>query len=242
MSKYIIIITSLICAHAALATDFPEFPFVSAEGISTTNIAPDVAVIDLTVFCHDKISSNATTSVENRCIDLISSLQNDFGIAQTNITATNIDKSPVRREESYARLEILGYDVRRRITIEVNNIEMFPSIMRMLSSTDLITYIDADFKRSDEEAILRDLTAQACKNAQKEASLLANSTGNELGSLFAISIDDMRDLAVKFRPYSSRRSVTMFGYSSSGSKKEVPFFAPDTIGYEASVATIYKLK
>lgn len=243
MKKYTIVLLSLVCGHAVLATDLPEFPFVYAEGRAITNIAPDVAVIDLKIFCYDKSSSNASASVENRCAELIDSLNDQYGLTSANITASNLRKYVTRNKNNdNEQLEILGYNVSRDITIEVNKIELFPNIMRMLSSTDLITSIDAGFKRSDKDSIISELTTKACQDAHNNATLLAKSSGGELGSLFAISTEGLDNLSIKFRPYLSMGDeiVAYGGYFRS--KGETPFFAPDTIKYEAVVATIYKLK
>ena len=232
----------LFLSHAAFASDLPDFPFVHAEGRAVTNVAPDTALIRLTVENHSETASNAVAVVEGTAGQLVDTLISRYGISTSDIITGNISKEPVhRRGGNYELLEIIGYKVSRSITIEVSDIHSFPGVMSMIAQMDHVTNISADFKHSEKERMLQELTAAACRNAGGNAELLSEASGVPLGDLFAVSADGLNDLGSRFRPYIETGAELYGTELLYGDERTVPFFVPDTIKYEASVATIYRL-
>ena len=239
----VILLVAVLCSSIAVASDLPDFPFVHSIGLATTNVAPTDATIRLTIECYSQTSSNAVSEVENTGRKLVDALCEKYGVLSENITANNISKSSVhRRGENYEILEITGYKVSRRVTIDVTSIEVFSSVMHMIVSLDHVTGIAAEFNHSDEEVISRALTATACGEALLESKLLAEASGVELGSLYAISSYGFSGLAEGFIPYMSNSNDLYGDPLMPDLDSHLSFAVPSTIEYEASVATIYKLK
>ncbi|MDF7824684.1 SIMPL domain-containing protein, partial [Pontiellaceae bacterium B12227] len=108
-----------------------------------------------------------------------------------------------------------------------------------------VTQVQAEFTSTQKEAVSRALTGEACRKARQEAELLSEASGVKLGGLFAISTDGFTGLETRFKPYISDDNLygnPLLGDMPLNEESGLPFFAPDTIKYEATVATIYKLK
>ena len=244
-----IIITLLIAltfGSVAIASQLPDFPFVYAEGKAETNIAPDAAVIRLTISRYEETASNAVAVVEATGGKLIDTLIKKHGVSAADITADNINKSPVhRRGDNYELLEVIGYTVSRSVEVELSDIKAYPGVMRYVAELENVSNIYTDFKHSGKEEIDRALAGIACIKAKEKAELLAVASGVQLGGLFALTMDGFSSPAARFGY--SWGSDNMYGDPLAGDvpiqvESKLPFFAPNTIKYEAVVSTIYKLQ
>ncbi|MDT8391650.1 MAG: SIMPL domain-containing protein [Lentisphaeria bacterium] len=98
-------------------------------------------------------------------------------------------KITVREKKEYQELKILGYEVRRSISVTLRDLERFDTLMKFLLSTDNVIGTSADFDRSDREKIGRELLAAASEDAREEAERLAAGFGVQVQSVYAISED-----------------------------------------------------
>lgn len=97
MCKIILTLILLGFPLCSLATDLPSFPFVVAVGSAEAEVKPDEATIELRVMAFDK-SSSVALELANKAVDSVAKLANEYGVDQSNIEATDFEKSTTRSE------------------------------------------------------------------------------------------------------------------------------------------------
>jgi uncharacterized protein YggE len=161
-------------------------------------------------------------------------------VDQKDIVAHEIEKDTVREKKEYQELKILGYEVRRSISVTLRDLERFDHLMKFLLSTDNVVGTSADFDRSDREKISRELLAAASKDAREEAERLAAGFGVQVQSVYAISQRGFSNIGGEFGLDDDAyyRYLPTFMEADGGKL----LFVPATISFNGNVAALFKLK
>ncbi|MDF7827150.1 SIMPL domain-containing protein, partial [Pontiellaceae bacterium B12227] len=113
---------------------------------------------------YNETASNAVAVVESVGGQLLKTLSEKYSIPTSAITARDINKTPThRRGDNYEGLEIMGYTVSRKVSVEISEIGSFPGVMRYIAELDNVTQVQAEFTSTQKEAVSRALTGEACR-------------------------------------------------------------------------------
>jgi uncharacterized protein YggE len=234
-----LMIALLLClpGSAALAADLPEFPFVFVQGKAETNVPPDNVKITFRVEHFSEAPADALSVVRERSGQLVALIEK-HRIAKKDFVAYDINKRARREKKEYQELKILGYEVSRRFTITLRDLQLYGTIMKELLTLENVVNTDSKFDTSDRKTIEAELMDKACENARAQAALMAKGFKAELGPVFALSRIGFHDLNWKFiTPYG------VGGLLAESAASETEFlFVPSTITLENQVSVIFKLR
>jgi uncharacterized protein YggE len=224
---------------AAKAEDLPGFPFLMARGHARKELPPDMVKISFKIEVFDEVSSNALSHLTRRSAEVLQFIVGQK-VDQKDIVAHEIEKDTVREKKEYQELKILGYEVRRSISVTLRDLERFDHLMKFLLSTDNVVGTSADFDRSDREKISRELLAAASKDAREEAERLAAGFGVQVQSVYAISQRGFSNIGGEFGLDDDAyyRYLPTFMEADGGKL----LFVPATISFNGNVAALFKLK
>lgn len=182
---------SLLLFFTALtlqASPLPDFPFVTVTGESTKKVAPDTATIQLQVLVFEKRANTAQASLDKTTAKLLQVLQKN-DIAPTSISSDEVNKRTKRSRDnrSYEELEILGYELSRQFTIELDDLKKYPHLSIDLLKLDNVVGVSSQFDVTNRQDIEVELIAEAGQKARTKAQLMASGLGVKLGPVFAMN-------------------------------------------------------
>lgn len=232
-------ITILWCALISIsvnAANLPDFPFVISNGWINEDVTPDEAEIHIYVLSFSKTSKGALSTV-NQTSDKIIELLKKYSISIDQLEATDVEKNiERRRDKDHNPLEILGYEVSRKITIHLQNLKNYSELMSDLVSIDNISEVSTDFDVSNREVIESKLIAKASEDAKNKADNMAKSLGASIDSVYAISqYSDFEEALTTFRARS-------YSVIAGGKEQTTTMFVPKSIEISLSIYVMFKLK
>jgi len=236
----LVIFLSVLAAPTTVAADgWPDFPFLVAEGNATAKVPPDKAKLSLSVSAFDANSSVAVETVQNR-IGKVLSVFKKYAVPATSITSHNLVKEVERSSEDRVELEIIGYYVSRRMSVNLDDISQFSDLVADLASLDNVSSINTAFDVSNREDIEANLMSSAGSDARRKAESMARGMDTSLGSIFAISESSVSSSLALFgmddgSPYYAGAPSSLGGYAAT-------VFVPSTITLRQSVNVIFELK
>ena len=236
----LVIFLSVLAAPTTVAADgWPDFPFLVAEGKATAEVPPDKAKLSLSVSAFDANSSVAVETVQNRIGEVLSVFKK-YAVPGTSITSHNLVKEVERSSEDRVELEIIGYYVSRRMSVDLDDISQFSDLVADLASLDNVSSINTAFDVSTREDIEANLMSSAGSDARRKAESMARGMDTSLGSIFAISESSVSSSLALFgmgdgSPYYAGAPSIRGGYAAT-------VFVPSTITLRQSVNVIFELK
>ncbi|MGL4399799.1 MAG: SIMPL domain-containing protein [Luteolibacter sp.] len=235
----ITLLALLVVNYVSSASPIPDFPFIAADGSASREVAPTNASIHFTVLAFSKSSEEATNTVQTALGNVVTALKAE-GVGEKMIRSHDIDKSAVRSRDNNANkaLEILGYEVSRKVELKLPDLANYPKIIRVLMTADHIANMSSNFDTSTREDVEAELTGEACIKARKKADLLAKGAGVTIDRVYAVSNNSLEAIGQQFDLRNSGGGVDYF---SSNDAPEILLFVPSTIELSASVNILYKL-
>lgn len=234
----------LFCTALTLhASPLPDFPFVTVTGESTKKVAPDSATIQLQVLVFEKRANTAQTSLDKTTAKLLQVLQKN-DIAPTSISSDEVNKRTKRSRDnrSYEELEILGYELSRHFTIELDDLKKYPTLSTDLLKLDNVVGVSSQFDVTNRQDIEVELIAEAGQKARTKAQLMASGLGVKLGSVFA-----MNDTG-SFQSFFATFGLESQSYSYARGEKlastragNQSSFIPEFIQISKRINVVYKL-
>lgn len=242
-----ILLTTILCMLNVQAEKLP-FPFVAVDGSAVTEVKPNEATIHLSFLTHAESSKEAVQQMA-KAFESALKIVAEHGLSEETLTAGDLSKKAIRErgENSYLPLGIIGYDIRRSLSIELNELGDYPTITESLSELDGLERISTSFRSSDDEEFENELIAEACADAKKKAERLAQGLGMKVGSVYAVKRDGTFDsnwATFSLDAFFTTLSSGWVGGAPGGaeSQLDMTYFVPATIEKNALVHVIYKLK
>jgi len=228
----------LVLAFPAAASELPDFPFAYVTGNAEIEVPPDIATTTFRIEAFDKESERVMAAVEERSEEVVSLLEK-YGIKRKDIVSYELRKTTVREQRNYTRLGILGYEVDRRFSITIRELERYGALAEALLNVENLTELNTVFDTTRRKAIEKDLIAQASANAREKADALAKGYGTQIEAVFAITADDtgFRHISGVFglRSDSVGRAEAKLAAGST-------LFVPTTIKFGRTATAIYRLE
>lgn len=236
----IVALMLLGCSVTLQAETLPGFPFVTTTGKAEVKVAPDTVTVNFQVMAFNKRAEQAMDTVAERGAEVVA-LAQKHGLEHQQIESYAIDKQVRRnREGSHGNLEILGYQVTQRFTLEVNSLATYEKLMNQLMRMDNTNGLNASFDVSNREQLVTDLVAQAGADARRRADNLAAGLGASIQSVYAITED------AGFNQSVARFGVSAENYgrlsTAADQSRSFDLFAPETITLSKRISVIFTLK
>ncbi len=237
----------LASAAPAWATDLPAFPFINVTGHASRAVSPDLARINFTVKARDASAGVAAHAVSERAQEVLDLLAAN-GIAAADIDAHAVAKQVVFERDSGisggTRRGPPRYEVSRSFSVSLRKVASWPDIGTRLLEMPNIEDLEAQFDRTDREALEAELLAAAAHDAQQRAERIAAGFGQHLGTLQAVSqepfvaISDLYLRADTRYAYAGNASLE----ATAGRVSAAQLLVPATIPLAAGVNAIYRLE
>lgn len=226
---------------SASRADWPQFPFVHAEGEAKADVPPDKATIRVSLTTFHRESEVGLETLQVQLTTAIDALAR-AGVPEDQITGFDLKKMVVRsRDDDYNELEILGYHFSRDFEVELTDLDKFSPLVAELMAIDNVSTVNADFDIENRGRIESNLVRQAGEDARRRAEEMARSMDVSIESVFAISETPIASVGRAFRL--TPDSYTVMG--ARPSKKGLftsTIFVPEAIELRKSVNVLFKLE
>ncbi|MDO3381261.1 SIMPL domain-containing protein [Gilvimarinus algae] len=226
------------CHQLAFGAAMPEFPYITVTGEAEMEVAPNTVTVDFQVMEFHKDAAQAMDTVAERGKAVIE-LAKAQGLTHEDIESYAVDKQ-VRRDRQHmgGTMEIIGYEVTQRFRFEIDGLDSYQAIITELLRMPNTSGINASFDVLERESLMRELTAQAGRDARSRAENLASGLDVKIKSVYAISEDQgFENPMAKFGVQEQA-----FGrVSAADAGPAFDLFAPQTITLNKRISVIFKI-
>lgn len=238
--KLILVIALQLFASSAFAIQVPDTPFIYSEGEAEKEVPPNMVDFTFHIKTFDENPDKAFKELQKQSLEL-KKLFKETDIFDENIESYDIDKATIRETDDNGRqLKILGYDVQQKFNLRLSDLNKYTLLMNKLISLKNVSDFYSKFDVAERKDIEKQLTIDACTDAKAKAEVMANSTGGQLGSVFAISERSFGSIEDAFGLSSSNDKLDRM-FKKSNYKGDSITFIPSSIKIKKRVNVIYKL-
>lgn len=202
-----------------------------------------MATIQLQILVFEKRASSAQSSLDSTTAKLLQVLQNN-NIPATSISSDEVNKRTKRARDkrSYEELEILGYELSRHFTIELDDLAKYPNLSTDLMKLENVIGVSSQFDISNRQDIEVELIADAGQKAKNKAKQMASGLGVKLGSVFAMNDSGsfqsfFATFGLESQSYGYARNEKM-ALTRAGTQAS---FIPEFIQISKRINVVYKL-
>lgn len=222
----------------SIASNLPDFPFVTVTGESVRKITPDEVTLGFYVNTFDKEAVIAKQSLNDSSKKVVSVLTM-HNISIKHITSFEINKRAKRaRDKDYNDLAILGYEFSQRFEVIINNLNQYSKITNELLDINHVENIESRFDSTKREKLEIELIKEAAQKAKAKAEQMSIGLGVSLGSVFAFN--DTGSFSSFFATFGIKNEAS--AYAMMRSPGQSPnIFVPQYIEIKKSINVIYKL-
>jgi uncharacterized protein YggE len=177
----------------------PDYPFVFAEGVAESQVAPDIAFVSLNVKARSE-NSDAALAVLTKRTEEVLQLLADHKIAVSDIEAHTISKSALTADYDSPgkKTVILGYELSRTFEVTIRDVAKWADIAPAILQKANIDNLEVRFDTTKRKQLEAELVAKAAQDARQKAVKMAEGFGVTLGDVAAISVDSLAELPLRF--------------------------------------------
>jgi len=181
-------------AAGALAQADPQEPYprIAVSGQGSADIAPDMAVLQLTVTREAETAREALDANSAAMAQVLKALR-DEGVAERDLQTTNFSiqpkyvyPSPKSQDEDRSP-RIVGYTVRNGLSVRVRELANLGKIMDKSVTLGVNEGGNILFTNDDPAATIEQARARAVADAMGKAKALAAAAGVSLGKVLELS-------------------------------------------------------
>jgi uncharacterized protein YggE len=233
----LIALTAIGTSLPAKAEHDSPAPRIAVTGEGRVDIAPDMAVLSLTVTREAQTARAALDANSSAMKDVLAAMASQ-GINKKDLQTSNFSIQP---KYTYAKPnangerrapEIVGYSVRNSLTVRVRDINNVGAILDKSVSLGVNEGGNIRFTNSDPSKAITQARALAVKDAIGKAGTLAKAAGVKTGDILEIS-----ERSGSLRPVPMARSAMMMSESSDS----VPLASGENT-YTVSVNVSFAIK
>ena len=197
----------LVPVPAALATEEAQ-PQVTVTGEGEVSVAPDMAILQLTVSREADTAREALDANSQAMADVLVAMRED-GVAERDLQTSSFTIQPryvypQPRNEQPPR--IVGYTVRNSLTVRVRDLSSLGTLLDQSVTLGVNQGGNVQFTNENPAAVLAQARAAAVKDAMARARTMAEAAGVELGKVLEIS---EQSHVPDPGPYRAERSMAM---------------------------------
>lgn len=180
-----------LLAAPALADDDDITPRITVSATGTAEIAPDMAIINLTVLREAATAREALDANTAAMAEVLAAMEEE-GIAKRDLKTSNFAIRPVifyPRNSSGQNEEprITGYRVHNALTVRVRDLDRLGAILDRSVTLGVNQGGGIDFTNDDPGETVKQARVNAMKKAIAKATTLTEAAGVALGRILSIS-------------------------------------------------------
>jgi len=183
---------SLAAVTQAQAGPQEPYPRIAVSGQGSADIAPDMAVLQLTVTREAETAREALDANSAAMAQVLKALR-DEGVAERDLQTTNFSiqpkyvyPSPKSQAEDRSP-RIVGYTVRNGLSVRVRELDNLGKIMDKSVTLGVNEGGNILFTNDDPAAAIEQARARAVADAMGKAKALATAAGVRLGKVLELS-------------------------------------------------------
>lgn len=186
MKNPLMLIFAFFIAGLANAAALPDYPFLFETGTAQVELAPDMAIVHITIADRGEDASRVFSAV-NGSVDAVLG-----ALARSKVPHADIDASDIQRSVDYVRPEkststTVRYVITRQVKVRLRDLSVWPVLMADLAKISTIETMVSDFQISSRQKVDLELEQQAARDAETKARRNAGYFGRKLGAAMAIS-------------------------------------------------------
>jgi uncharacterized protein len=225
----------LLSASSFAGTPYPDAPHVVANGEGEIIVAPDMATVTLTAQ-YKNANPTAAKQAVDRSINAVLKLAPQFGLASTDITASDLSLDKRWHTDDDDRRIDDGYAASREVTLKVHDLAKVNALVDAALAAGMNTIDGVDFESSHAEELRLQARAKAALDARQKATELAKEFGATLGPVY--SINSVTSNLVQ----SYGGATTLDRIQVTGSRIDAGQYLQPTVTYSERVAVVFELK
>ena len=240
MKNFLMLMSALFMSGLASAATLPDYPFLFETGTAQIDLAPDMAIVHITIADRGTDASRVFSAV-NASVDAVLG-----ALAKSKVPHADIDASDIQRSVDYVRPEkgtstTVRYVITRQVKVRLRDLSGWPVLMADLAKISTIETMISDFQISSRQKVELELEQQAARDAETRARRNAGYFGRKLGAVMAISRVPFDSLEQTFTGGSGNSRFMPPPFippTEPGSSLHVPA----TISVSGSVNVLFKLE
>ncbi|MGV8142635.1 MAG: SIMPL domain-containing protein [Candidatus Pacearchaeota archaeon] len=167
-----------------------EGPTVSAQGISSLEVTPDIVSIYLTIEARDKTSASAAQSAHKILSDDLADALRSLGIAESEIKTSYYNVGP-EYDWTQDGQKLKGYLVTQQVVVELKDFSRVVDVVdAAVNSGVLVSGINFELSPEKQSEYKTQALEQASADAKNKASATAAGLGKKLGKLVSVESQD----------------------------------------------------
>lgn len=185
---------ALVSAPVAAQSGQQSSPRISVTGEGQVDVAPDMAVLNLTVLREADTARNALTA-NNEAIKQVLAALKTAGVAERDLQTSGLSIQPRYVQPGKDRPQepkISGYAVSNSLTVRVRNLADAGAILDKAVSLGVNQGGGIAFVKDDLKATLTEARKRAVADALERARTLAEAAGVGLGKILSIEEQSFR--------------------------------------------------
>ena len=185
MKRKLLLVLAYFAVNMAQASPLPDYPFIFQSGTAKMEVAPDLALIEMTVSSRGSDAAKALAVVNASVAEIFQSFD------KAKLRQSDITSSQISRTLEYAGREKRDtgplYIVSRNVSVWVRELAAWAPLMSDLAGMKNITELETSFHSSTRNTLEAELELKAADDAAAKASRIAKSFGRKIASVMAIS-------------------------------------------------------
>ncbi|SEL65119.1 hypothetical protein SAMN05216262_11654 [Colwellia chukchiensis] len=233
-------LVSLTFTHASVAfanSSLPNHRHISVTGQAELQAMPDTAVLHLSVQSMKQTSLDAKKDLDQRVNRLLDGLT-DFGIAESQVSASNIATEAKQNYNRGEPAQVLGYIARRNIKVTLTQLDKLNDFMNFVLSVNINAIRNIELKSSKEQQLQQEVNNLAVKNAKNKGQALANAFGTNLGAIYSINASSNHS----FHRYGANNEAYPTSARMADSMAKAGRYLQENIVFTASISVVFDLE
>ncbi|XHC16436.1 SIMPL domain-containing protein [Oceaniradius stylonematis] len=178
-------------AGHAIAADNDITPQITVSATGTADIAPDMAVIGLTVLREAETAREALDANTEAMAEILAAMRAE-GIAERDLQTSNFNIQPryvypEPKDGIRPAPRIVGYQVSNSLTVRVRDLDRLGAILDQSVTLGVNQGGGISFTNDDPSAAITEARTKAMKAAISKAGTLTEAAGIGLGRILSIS-------------------------------------------------------
>jgi len=181
---------ALALPSAALAAEPAPPPHITVSGEGEAAVAPDLALISLSVMREAKTAREAMDANNDAMAAMIAAMK-ALGVAERDLQTAGIQISPrynyTNKPDGSQQSELAAYQVTNTLSVRLRDIDKAGEILDKAVSLGVNQGGNVTFSNEDPAATLTEARKKAVADAVAKAKTLAEAAGVGLGRVLEIS-------------------------------------------------------
>ncbi|WP_439604252.1 SIMPL domain-containing protein [Shinella sp.] len=183
-----LLLAGVVGAPLAAGAQEPVQPRIHVAGEGEAAVAPDMAILTLTVM-RDGDTARIALDGANEAMNAVVSAMREAGIEGRDLQTSGLQISPryVYPQDGQGQPRITGYEVINTLTVRVREIAEVGELLDLSVTLGVNQGGQITFTNADPKAVLEEARRAAVTDARTRAETLADAAGVTLGSVVEIS-------------------------------------------------------